>query len=253
MSSMRPVQSVSTAELYERWAKVYDTDGNILQAIDDVQLPALLESAFAPFQATNPAAVLELGCGTGRNTVKLLSPPYASQISKVTAVDLSASMLAVAQSRCRDRSQGPSRTPAVEFSQYDALHPTALPGFQPVDLILSTLVLEHLPLATFFAAVKSLLKPGGTLVITNMHSEMGARSQAGFVDPESGEKIRGLSFAHEIEQVLDFSKSLGFLPVGDVVERGIEEKDLGDGVVGERGRKWVGISVWFGLVLRLED
>ncbi|RDW66807.1 S-adenosyl-L-methionine-dependent methyltransferase-22 [Coleophoma crateriformis] len=252
MSSTRPVQSVTTAELYERWAKVYDTDGNILQAIDDVQLPALLQSAFSPFQAGNPAAVLELGCGTGRNTLKLLSPPYASKISKVTAVDLSASMLAVAQSRCRDLAQSPSRTPAVEFSQYDALQPTALPGFQNVDIILSTLVLEHLPLATFFTAVKSLLKPGGTLVLTNMHSEMGARSQAGFVDPESGEKIRGLSFAHEIEQVLDFSKRLGFLPVGDVVERGIEEKDLGDGVVGERGRKWVGISVWFGLVLRLE-
>jgi len=39
--------------------------------------------------------------------------------------------------------------------------------------------------------------------------------------------------------------------VGEVGERGVEEVDLGV-VVGERGKKWVGVKVWFGFVMRFD-
>jgi len=37
-----------------------------------------------------------------------------------------------------------------------------------------------------------------------------------------------------------------------VAERAIIEDDLG-AVVGERGKKWIGINVWFGFVMRFGD
>ncbi len=117
--------------------------------------------------------------------------------------------------------------------------------------MLSTLVLEHLPINVFFRTVKDLLKAeDGYLVLTNMHAEMGRISQAGFVDEVTGEKIRGNSYAHGIQEVVEEGEKLGFSVVGDVSERGIEEGDLGT-VVGERGKKWVGVRVWFGFIMRL--
>lgn len=144
--------------------------------------------------------------------------------------------------------------PIVEFHEFDALNPElsleikALEG--KADLVLSTLVLEHLPVDVFFRTVKSFLKPtGGYALLTNMHAEMGRISQAGFVDEVTGEKIQGHSYAHEVSEVIEEGEKWGFEVVGKVGERGIEQADVGT-VVGERGKKWIGINVWFGSVMR---
>jgi len=258
----RPIVSVPNAELYNRWAKVYDTDGNILQSIDDSLLPPLLTQVFTLLPSTSAITITELGCGTGRNTVKLLSPPSPSpNIKELHALDLSPGMLEVAKQRCHTHLTAnafntPLAPPILIFQQFDALHPESFPEVKQLegkaDLILSTLVLEHLPLGVFFHSVKSLLKPtGGYLVLTNMHAEMGRISQAGFVDQVTGEKIRGHSYAHEIEEVIEEGRKRGFEVVGEVGERGVEKGDLLV-VVGERGKKWVGVKVWFGFVMRFD-
>jgi hypothetical protein len=36
-----------------------------------------------------------------------------------------------------------------------------------------------------------------------MHAEMGLKSQAGFLDEGSGEKVRGQNYNYEISEVLD--------------------------------------------------
>jgi SAM-dependent methyltransferase len=238
--------------------QVYDTDGNILQSIDDLMLPALLEHIFALLSSDSPITITELGCGTGRNTIKLLSPP-SSQITSIAALDLSPGMLTVAKQRCEkyltEKAPNPwLAPPVVEFHEFDVLNPKmssevkALEG--KADLVLSTLVLEHLPVDVFFRSVKSFLKPVGAYVLlTNMHAEMGRISQAGFVDEITGQKIRGHSYAHDISGVIKEGEKWGFEVVGKVGERGIEQADVGT-VVGERGKKWIGINVWFGFVMR---
>ena len=119
------------------------------------------------------------------------------------------------------------------------------------DIVVSTLVLEHLPIDVFFRTVKNLLKPsGGYLVLSNMHAEMGRRSQAGFMDPETGEKVQGMSYVYEIREVVDGARKQGVSVVGEVQERGIREEDVGVVVDEKRGRKWVGCKVWFGMVMR---
>lgn len=240
--------------------QVYDTDGNILQALDDVLLPPLLNQVFALLPST-PLTITELGCGTGRNTLKLLSPSLKLPITQIHALDLSPGMLAVARERCATfQNSSPAsevRVPDVKFYQFDALNSEAFPDVQlletKADFVLSTLVLEHLPLDVFFKSIKKLLKEeGGYVVITNMHTDMGKISQAGFVDEETGGKVRGNSFVHGIQETLEKGKKWGFDLIGEVQERDIQEDDIGEGkVVGARGRKWIGVKCWFGFVLKL--
>lgn len=224
-------------------------------------LPALLSQVFALLPWEQPITVTELGCGTGRNTVKLFSPSSPSpQITSIAALDLSPGMLTIAKQRCEDHlAENASNTllapPVVECHEFDALNPELSPDVKALegkaDLVLSTLVLEHLPIDVFFYSVKLFLKPtGGYVIFTNMHADMGHISQAGFVDEVTGEKIRGLSYAHEISEVIEEGQKWGFEVVGEVGERGIENGDLGT-VVGERGKKWIGVKVWYGCVMRL--
>ncbi|KAE9365321.1 S-adenosyl-L-methionine-dependent methyltransferase [Stipitochalara longipes BDJ] len=263
MGSSRPIQSVTNAELYNRWAKVYDTDGNILQSVDDLMLPGLLDQVFTFLPSDQPITVTELGCGTGRNTVKLLARSFpVPQTTSIAALDLSPRMLAIAKERCEDylkasTSNALQASPDIDFHEFDALNPGLFPDIKALerkaDLVLSTLVLEHLPLDTFFRNVKSFLKPAsGYILLTNMHADMGCISQAGFVDEVTGEKIRGHSYAHEISEVIEEGEKWGFEVVGEVGEKGIEANDIGR-LVGERGKKWVGVNVWFGFVMRFAE
>ena len=226
-------------------------------------LPALLNQVFALLPSDLPIAITEVGCGTGRNTLKLLSSPSQSPRStSINALDLSPGMLTLAKQRCESylaaNTSNTVPTPhVVEFHGFDALNPDLSPETKALegkaDLVLSTLVLEHLPLDVFFRAARSFLKPrGGYLLLTNMHAEMGRISQAGFVDEVTGEKIRGHSYAHEISETISEGEKWGFKVVGKVGERGVEKSDLGT-AVGERGKKWVGISVWYGCVMRFGE
>lgn len=88
--------------------------------------------------------------------------------------------------------------------------------------------------------------------MSNMHDEMGRKSQAGFLDVEGGKKVQGTSFNYEVDEVVGVAREEGFEILGEMRERGVEEGDLG-GVVGERGRKWVGVRVWFGGVFKLGE
>ena len=170
-------------------------------------------------------------------------------------------MLDVAHHRCTKYLETRPTTlfefPKIEFYEFDALNPAKFPDVKELegkaDVVLSTLVLEHLPIDIFFRSVSSLLKKrrGVYLVLTNMHAEMGRISQAGFVDEETGEKIRGDSYNYEVEEVVAEGKKWGLMLEGSVGEREVREEDIGEGrLLGPRGRKWIGVRVWFGMVMR---
>ena len=253
-----PVQHIGTQDAYDQWASVYDTDGNMLQSIDDDEintlLPALLDQITA--SSSDSISVLDLGCGTGRNTARLLthSWPVDKSIS-VTGLDFSAGMLSRASFKL-----APLVTSAPNLSlrleQCDPFPVPPSPPFNPSDLgiakqnlVLSTLVLEHIPLETFFTTLTSLLAPGGTALLTNMHADMGAVSQAGFVNAE-GVKVRGESYVYTLAQTVQAAQDVG-LEVLAARERRVGRQDVERGVVGRRGEKWLGVKVWFGVVVRM--
>ena len=234
-------------------AQTYDTDANFLQALDNLLVPKLLP----PLLAALPLAplLLDLGCGTGRTTTSLLSHPGAT----VVGVDASSAMLAIAEQRCAVHFNSlpqNSRAAAWNLQEWDML--SELTGEEggpqlirrKADLVVSTLVLEHIPLKAFFTAAAALLKPGGRLLVTNMHREMGEVSQAGFVDAR-GVKVRGESFAHGVQETVEEARRCRFILEGDVLEKGVEEADVA--VLGQRAKKWVrGPKVWYGGVWRKE-
>jgi SAM-dependent methyltransferase len=261
-----PVQHIPTLEAYDQWASIYDSDGNMLQSIDDDELKSLLPTFITQVLTSTstsipPINIVDLGCGTGRNTAKLISYPWPkSNHVTVTALDFSAGMLDVAAKKidalplhCADKFTNPT----TRLEQCDCFptvsEPTAsplptVPRLQPVQAVISTLVLEHIPLTDYFSTLACLLVKGGHALVTNMHSEMGQMSQAGFVNAQ-GVKVRGKSFVYTVGETREEARRAGF-EILECRERQVEKQDLMNGIVGERGGKWVGVKVWYGLLLR---
>jgi malonyl-CoA O-methyltransferase len=164
----------NVASAYDRWSTVYDHDGNPLVALEEPVVRAMLDD----LPAINGLSALDLGCGTGRHALHL-----AERGARVTALDFSEGMLEQARAK-----PGAER---ITFIHHDAAA-NPLP-FEPAsfDLLVSALVLEHVPdLAHFFAQSKRVLKPGAPAIFTAMHPAMMLRgAHARFTDPDSGDKI----------------------------------------------------------------
>ncbi|KAK7755532.1 hypothetical protein SLS62_002466 [Diatrype stigma] len=306
-----------TSEAYDRWSAVYDTDGNFLQKIDDIEmqktlLPRLLAELRRRRGIRNPhgqqqqqrgAVVVDLGCGTGRNTALLLSPPATDVVGEVVALDASRGMLDVARERLssfsstssrsspggKERAQKPgeeeeegrTQPPRLHFEHHDLLAAATPPAcaLGTADAVISTLVVEHVPLRAFFAHAAAMLRPGGggVLLLTNMHADMGRLSQAGFVDASTGVKVRPTSYAHTVAEVVAEAARWGFRVLeegpmerggrggegeegkgggewkGDV--RGVKEVRVNEDMVeilGTRSRKWVGVTCWFGCLFKMD-
>ncbi|KAK4861528.1 hypothetical protein LT330_003563 [Penicillium expansum] len=266
-------QYMDTVEAYDKWAEVYDTDGNFLQRLDTIEmrslLPQFIDRVSKRFQQslpeseteTTPPSLVDLGCGTGRNTIQLLSALNTANKAtsfSVIGLDASRGMLDVARTATREYAAKSAIKTDIELGILDLLQPELLKTQLPSRLdgpgavgVISTLVLEHIPLERFFAAAAGIMRSGAYLLVTNMHAEMGMRSQAGFTD-ERGVKVRPTSYCHGIPDVLDAAREAGFeveevvgAGADGVVVRGVDE-ELGD-VLGARARKWVGVRVWFGV------
>ena len=244
-----PVRFLDPMSAYDLWSEVYDIDGNFLQALDTIEMRTLLPTVLSYISSTPPWKIVDLGCGTGRNTTRLLNIPA----STVIGLDASSNMLEIARSRIDEHmaqiSKGSEATRAARLKQYDLLGSKHIPPCAlNADALISTLVLEHVPLHTFFEKASQILKPNGVALVTNMHSDMGAISQAGFVDPKTGEKVRTQSFAHHLDDVIAEAQKHGFEVVGDILERAVDE-EMSE-VLGVRARKWIGVTVWFGVCFR---
>ncbi|KAK7607302.1 S-adenosyl-L-methionine-dependent methyltransferase [Phyllosticta paracitricarpa] len=267
-----PVRYMDTISAYNAWAAVYDTDGNILQAMDDMEMEKLLPhfldlicpSAVGQQANNEPLRIIDLGCGTGRNTEKLLKVHWDERLPRTTqvnvvGVDASAKMLEEARRKLGSAVAIKSATQVdLALVRHDILYandpyasPQPLP--RPAHGLISTLVVEHVPLPDFFQSLARLLLPGGYALVTNMHPDMGAKAQAGFVsiDEERRKiKVRGKSWIHGIEETVCAAQREGLVLVGHVQERAVDEEMVRDGRVSERGRKWIGSKVWFGVVLQ---
>ena len=238
-------------------------------------LPQFLDRVFAASQSTEHLKLVDLGCGTGRNTLQLLeavasqkknrdldpSNNQAPGTIEVIGLDASPGMLDVAREAVE--SAGMTEGLGISLGLFDLLQPVSDPDQLPLSLrdsgaygVISTLVLEHIPLQQFFSAAAAIVNSGGYLLVTNMHADMGAISQAGFTDPQTGVKIRPTSYCHSIAEMLVAAKEAGF-QVEDlsgqnggsgVLERTVDEA-MGE-VLGERAKKWVGVTVWFGVCFR---
>jgi len=202
---------VSNSEKYDRWSAFYDAYPNPTVAVDDLHFPAF-------YTAVRDLRVLEIGCGTGRHTVRLVEKGNV-----VTAVDSSVGMLAQARAKMMGH--------AVRFVEMDFARDGAA-GLGTFDAIVESLVLEHIEsLGSFYAKAATVLETGGEMYLSEIHplrAEQGVLAH--FRDPESGEDIPLVSYAHGEDEFVREAEQAGF--------RLVEQQDVaGDSIVHLRA-KW---------------
>ncbi|MDD2421880.1 MAG: class I SAM-dependent methyltransferase, partial [Heliobacteriaceae bacterium] len=145
--------------MYGALALIYD---QLMAHVDYAGWVTFAEQAFTRYQV-KPETVLDLACGTGGITSRLLAKGY-----QVTGVDISPDMLAV----CADRNQQYLTTGKLALIAQD-MRLVTLP--RPVDAVVCFLdSLNYLAspadLQTVFQRIAQVLRPGGVLV-ADLHTE----------------------------------------------------------------------------------
>jgi malonyl-CoA O-methyltransferase len=178
-----PVQTA-----YTQWAATYDTDRNLTRDLDQMVTRAVLGER-------RYGSILELGCGTGKNT-RLL----AEIGDHVHALDFSEGMLAQAKAK--------GFGPNVAFSHADLTQPWPCAD-RSVDLITGNLVLEHIAdLAFVFAEAARTLAPSGQFFVCELHpfkQYLGGRANF----QRDAARIEPPAFVHHISDFLDAAAGAG--------------------------------------------
>lgn len=136
-------------QAYNTWAGKYDT---VINRTRDVEARALRRT-LAAWSFPN---VLEIGCGTGKNTEW-----FAERAKEVTCLDFSEEMLQKARQKIT--------TAHVHFQQADIRMPWQVPAGH-FDLVSTSLVLEHIEHIGFiFTEAAKALRPGGFFYFGELH------------------------------------------------------------------------------------
>lgn len=140
---------MSIREAYNVWSEVYDSNLNKTRDLDLVVSKKLLsERSFKN--------ILEIGCGTGKNT------EWLTEIcDKITSVDFSENMFEIAKSKIK--------SPKVTFIQADINMGWNFTD-EKFDLIMFNLVLEHIEnLEHIFNQANQKISENGEIFISELH------------------------------------------------------------------------------------
>ena len=180
---------MNTKQAYNIWAAQYDTNDNKTRDLEGLALK--LSLAKVSFNK-----VLEIGCGTGKNTEWLIDKAV-----QITAVDLSDQMLARAKDKFTSNK--------VQFKQADI---TRKWNFRDglYDLVTFSLILEHIEnLDYVFNEVAKSLNTDGYVYIGELHPFMQyTGTKARFDTAEGSEQVVD-SFNHNVSDFIVAGKKHG--------------------------------------------
>jgi ubiquinone/menaquinone biosynthesis C-methylase UbiE len=140
---------MNTRDAYNQWADSYDTVQNKTRDLEGKALREVLGTMTF-------SNVLEIGCGTGKNTSWLIEKAVY-----VTAADFSPQMLEQAKQKIQ--------ADHVRFIEMDITQPWKVP-IAIADLVTFSLVLEHIEdLVPVFSQAAASLQPGGLVYLSELH------------------------------------------------------------------------------------
>jgi malonyl-CoA O-methyltransferase len=173
---------------YNEWSETYDTDRNLTRDLDrQVMFEMLANQHFE--------SVLEIGCGTGKNTV------FLAQVStRVHALDFSEGMI--------ERAKEKVKAENVRFEMTDLTYRWPCED-QAYDLIVCNLVLEHIEnLSHIFSEAFRALLEGGKFFVNELHPfRQYEGKKARF---QSGESLAEIpAFVHHISDFLNAASNNG--------------------------------------------
>ena len=174
---------------YNNWSVTYDGDLNLTRDLD-------AEIVRKEFINTRFNSILEIGCGTGKNTT------FFSEISdNIYALDFSEGMISRAKEKVRAKN--------VTFIQTDITQSWSIEN-NSVDLVSCNLILEHIKNLEFiFSESNRCLKSGGRFFINELHPfRQYDGKKATFLKNE--ESIEIDAFIHNVSDYLNAAKSNGF-------------------------------------------
>lgn len=140
---------MSIQNAYNDWSASYDTDENLTRDLDQ----KVTRQALADLHLES---ILEIGCGTGKNTV------FLSQIgTRAHAIDFSEGMIEKAREKVKADN--------VRFSMANLTHTWPCED-EAYDLVVCNLVLEHIEdLSFIFSEAFRVLEHNGKFLINELH------------------------------------------------------------------------------------
>lgn len=173
MSTVVSLEIADVDEAYGRWAETYDLGDNPVLWVEEPEVRRLL--AGVP-----PGRALDAACGTGRYAAMLAEAGH-----DVVAVDASDAML--------DRAR--ARGIAAEFHRGDV---RALPVPDGTfDVAVCALALTHVPdLAPAISELGRVVRPGGRVIISDMHPVATATGAHAFFFAGDGSRWVTRNYVH---------------------------------------------------------
>ena len=169
-------------QAYTDWSATYDQDRNLTRDLDEIATRETLANLRCN-------SILELGCGTGKNTALL------AQIGqRVSAIDFSAGMIEKAREKLS--------LDNVTFAVTDIARPWPAED-QSFDLVVCNLVLEHIAdLSFIFAEASRVLVETGRFYVSELHPfRQYQGTQANFQRNQETTQIP--AFVHHISDFID--------------------------------------------------
>ena len=217
-----PIDLLPTREGYDRWAEIYDGEGNPLVALEEPWVDRLLGEVHG-------LAVADIGCGTGRHALRL-----AAAGANVQALDFSEAMLERARAKLGAKN--------VVFEVHDLAKPLPYAD-EAFDRVVCGLVIDHIAdLRGLFREMSRVCRASGFVIVSVMHPAMMLRGvQARFKDPASGREIRPASCPHQLSDYIMAAVRAGF--VFDHLSEQAVDEELANRL--ERARRYLGWPMLF--------
>lgn len=180
---------MSIEKAYNVWAEQYDTNKNRTRDLDK---KCTIET-LSKYEFEN---VLELGCGTGKNTKWLLK-----NAKQIIGLDFSKEMLNKAKDKISDE--------RVTFRKVDLNENWEIDN-NFADLITCSLTLEHIKnLAPIFKQAHMKLKNNGLFFISELHPFKQYSGSKAKYETENGTKELEI-YVHHVSEYIEDAKKNGF-------------------------------------------